>query len=143
MASACWILFGGLGMRTRRGFGSLELKEGQSPDLRRIAALVTQQPKFSGGMYSLLGARIFVGSEAASAKKAWQEAVEQYRDIKLKRKLPTHTNSRLASPVITKAVQDKGRWKPLILVLANSKSGLAEAYASELRSAPYKELRGT
>lgn len=71
-----WVLYGGLGARTRRGCGSLA-----SPDIRRVDIeefSTTKTPRIS----ALRGARYVIGSPGDSAIEAWRKAVEVYRDFR-------------------------------------------------------------
>lgn len=69
-----WIFFGGIGSRTRRGCGSLELLEGE-----------IQLPEVAGKGGKLLTAlpqSYLLGAPQKDAVSAWAEAVALYRDFR-------------------------------------------------------------
>jgi CRISPR-associated protein Cmr1 len=73
MAVNAWVMFGGIGARTRRGCGSLEAVTPSiklSPVKRQNANLLT-----------LASDRYFVGKLQKDPVRAWKEAVEMYRDF--------------------------------------------------------------
>lgn len=72
-----WVLFGGIGSRTRRGCGSLELVEGEAtaPQPRELQEKLAR-------MLTTLPGRYYVGSAQKDAVAAWTEAVAVYRDFR-------------------------------------------------------------
>lgn len=69
-----WVLFGGIGSRTRRGCGSLAFVD-QSANM--------PQPKAkSQKLLTTLAASYFVGQANKDPEVAWSEAVKRYRDFR-------------------------------------------------------------
>ena len=69
-----WVMFGGIGARTRRGCGSLRVTDGVLPSLTfsdRGAQMLTTLP----GSY-------FLGKPESDPVRAWAEAVGVYRDFR-------------------------------------------------------------
>jgi CRISPR-associated protein Cmr1 len=69
-----WVMFGGIGARTRRGCGSLQLAEGEADKPKSP----TRSPK----LLTTLPAIYFVGNPQRDAVRAWMEAVTVYRDFR-------------------------------------------------------------
>ncbi|WP_197050733.1 type III-B CRISPR module RAMP protein Cmr1 [Deinococcus sp. YIM 77859] len=69
-----WVLFGGIGARTRRGCGSLELvgTEAQFP----------RHHKKAGKLLTALPGHYFIGKPQRNPVQAWAEAVAVYRDFR-------------------------------------------------------------
>ena len=65
-ALRAWLAFGGLGGRTRRGCGAVHCKT------------LTEK----AGPLPSVPARVFVGKETSTAKDAWMDAVQAYRDFR-------------------------------------------------------------
>lgn len=72
-AVSAWITFGGIGARTRRGCGSLEV----IPEL----SLQGIQRKFEN-LLTLIPNQYFIGEVQRDSIRAWKEAVELYRDFR-------------------------------------------------------------
>jgi CRISPR-associated protein Cmr1 len=69
-----WVMFGGIGSRTRRGCGSLQVVD---DDARKLNA-----PTESPNMLTTLPASYFVGRPQHDALRAWADAVAVYRDFR-------------------------------------------------------------
>lgn len=73
-AVSAWVKFGGIGARTRRGCGSLELVEERpvpTESQRRYASLITLAP-----------VTCLIGESGLNSVVAWKEAVELYREFR-------------------------------------------------------------
>lgn len=73
-AVSAWVKFGGIGARTRRGCGSLELVEEcpvPAESQRRYASLITLAP-----------VTCLIGKSGSNSVAAWKEAVELYREFR-------------------------------------------------------------
>ena len=79
-----WVLFGGLGARTRRGCGALYCKE-LSPrsieELQKLSASFQAQHVETSSS-SLMPARFFVGTKEEAPSKAWEKAVKVYQSFR-------------------------------------------------------------
>lgn len=90
-ALAAWLLFGGIGARTRRGFGSLKWTGfdavaaliGLGGEKGKWDRLTDEQRKefLKSGFTSLIGARLFL-KDAASPNAAWHDAIGTFRDFR-------------------------------------------------------------
>lgn len=90
-ALAAWLLFGGIGARTRRGFGSLKWTGfdavaaliGLGDEKGKWDRLTDEQRKefLKSGFTSLIGARLFL-KDAASPNAAWHDAIGTFRDFR-------------------------------------------------------------
>jgi CRISPR-associated protein Cmr1 len=67
-----WITFGGVGARTRRGCGSLEMTQ---------VTAVTRVQRQRQSLLTLAPAQYFVGRNQQNPVRAWKDAVEIYRDF--------------------------------------------------------------
>jgi CRISPR-associated protein Cmr1 len=77
-ALTLWATFGGLGMRTRRGFGAFQPVSGVcdwQTILRPLLKLEAQETKVA----TLAGARLYLGPPSQYPLQAWKEAVEVVR----------------------------------------------------------------
>ncbi|MCW5942892.1 MAG: type III-B CRISPR module RAMP protein Cmr1 [Fimbriimonadaceae bacterium] len=80
-ALAAWLLFGGIGARTRRGFGALRW-EGFGAQAHLTGLAGPQNPNFLvSGFTSLVGAWLFLKS-AQDSNRAWHQAIETLRDFR-------------------------------------------------------------
>jgi CRISPR-associated protein Cmr1 len=90
-AFGCWVMFGGIGSRTRRGFGALQMvpadKSHPSTELcSNVSHLLGSLPKpvvkveFPSGFTSLHGGSVFVSKvPCENVMKAWTDSVEVLR----------------------------------------------------------------
>jgi len=90
-AFGCWVMFGGIGSRTRRGFGSIQMvpADKSHPNAvlcSNVSHLLGSLPKpvvkvdFPSGFTSLQGGSVFVSKvPCESAMKAWTDSVEVLR----------------------------------------------------------------
>lgn len=69
-----WVMFGGIGSRTRRGCGSLAFM--------RVASEKVAYQKGRSEMLTTLPANYFVGQSQRDAVTAWSKAVAAYRDFR-------------------------------------------------------------
>jgi CRISPR-associated protein Cmr1 len=74
-ALAAWILYGGLGARTRRGCGSIAADQPRALDLSWIASTDSAKRKWT----TLVGAKYVLGKITSDPIEAWREAVELYQ----------------------------------------------------------------
>lgn len=80
-ALAAWLLFGGIGARTRRGFGALTWT-GFDAQAHLGGLADTLNPAFVvSGFTSLVGARLFLKG-STNANPAWHEAIGTLRDFR-------------------------------------------------------------
>jgi CRISPR-associated protein Cmr1 len=70
-----WILYGGLGARTRRGCGSIAADQPRALDLSWIASTDSAKCKWT----TLVGAKYVLGKITSDPIEAWREAVELYQ----------------------------------------------------------------
>jgi CRISPR-associated protein Cmr1 len=80
LAAQLWLLFGGVGARTRRGFGVLTW-DGLTPNWEAIRGLI----KPGGPSYPLSvlrGAQLFVHDKKADALSAWAASLKPYADFR-------------------------------------------------------------
>ncbi|RRD48785.1 type III-B CRISPR module RAMP protein Cmr1 [Arachnia propionica] len=96
-AIRAWTLLGGVGRRTRRGFGSLR----QYHEERALFGLPEDAPHTH--RYSMLPATWLVGPAQASSEKAWFWILDKFKAQERRGPKP---RGRLASPVVVKAVAD-------------------------------------
>lgn len=83
IALAAWLTYGGIGMRTRRGFGALEVLEmtAGKTDGRPLLTGMLQRGRVGtagivkSGFTSLKGARVLLRGETSSAEAAWLASV--------------------------------------------------------------------
>lgn len=75
-AIAAWVRYGGIGARTRRGCGSLELVSSEPLPLKAGSAPNTSNIPL------LPGARLVIGNPTSDPLQAWRQAVEIYRDFR-------------------------------------------------------------
>ncbi|GIW24902.1 type III-B CRISPR module RAMP protein Cmr1 [Meiothermus sp.] len=80
LAVAMWVQFGGIGARTRRGCGSLELIEGSLPRLQDVLKPVVVHRENS--LLTRAPIVCLVGTPKESAIKAWKHAVETYKKFR-------------------------------------------------------------
>lgn len=73
-AVSAWVKFGGIGARTRRGCGSIELvgDELNSTETRRL----------HNNLLTLAPLKVFVGESNSDAVAAWKESVELYKEFR-------------------------------------------------------------
>lgn len=76
-----WILFGGVGGRTRRGLGALEPMDDVAKQLANLALFRLEASGKSSDVASLFGARM-LGRGSATANSAWLEAIGWLRDFR-------------------------------------------------------------
>jgi CRISPR-associated protein Cmr1 len=75
-ALVAWILYGGLGARTRRGCGSIAANQPRALDLSWIALTDSARREWT----TLVGAKYVLGEKVTSDPvEAWREAVELYQ----------------------------------------------------------------
>jgi CRISPR-associated protein Cmr1 len=74
-ALAAWILYGGLGARTRRGCGSIAADQPRALDLSWIASTDSAKRKWT----TLVGAKYVLGKITSDPIEAWRKAVELYQ----------------------------------------------------------------
>jgi CRISPR-associated protein Cmr1 len=75
---AAWIKYGGIGARTRRGCGSLNVSESLFPyDLHQVDVSSNEQTV-------LPGSRMVLGPEQSDPIRAWSHAVETYKSFRQK-----------------------------------------------------------
>ena len=96
-AILAWSLLGGVGRRTRRGFGSLR----QYRESRTLFGL--PEDARHTHRYSMLPASWLVGPSHTSCEKAWFWILDKFKAQERKGPKP---RGRLASPVVVKAVAD-------------------------------------
>ncbi|MDO5067807.1 MAG: type III-B CRISPR module RAMP protein Cmr1 [Propionibacteriaceae bacterium] len=102
-AIRAWSLLGGVGRRTRRGFGSLR----QYHETRALFG--NPDDARHNHRYSLLPSTWLVGPRQSSAEKAWFWMLEKFKAQERKGHKP---RGRLASPVVVKAVADPSAATP-------------------------------
>lgn len=73
-ALQAWIFYGGIGSRTRRGCGSLQLLDGEVKPPKPVSK--------GAKLLSTLPQTYFLGKPQNDAVKAWAEAVALYRDFR-------------------------------------------------------------
>lgn len=88
-ALAAWVMFGGIGARTRRGCGSLDLVAGAdgadgTDDIQALtlSLAVNGSAKKPDQLLTILPCRYFVGRSFKNASAAWCEAVEIYQTFR-------------------------------------------------------------
>lgn len=91
-----WSLLGGVGRRTRRGFGSLR-------QYHESRGLFGFPKKTKTHKYSLLPTTWLVGPKSSSAKEAWFWILDKF---KAPERYGPKPRGRMASPVVVKAVAD-------------------------------------
>ncbi len=84
-----WVAFGGIGARTRRGCGSLEMTS--EPSLQPV------QRQFDN-LLTLIPGQYFVGQAQQNPTRAWKEAVELYRDFHQKENFARNEGSERNRP---------------------------------------------
>ncbi len=70
-----WVMFGGVGARTRRGCGAFVVETCSIQEIMQPISVEEAQE---------VGCRLVMRQETGSAKKAWEEAVERLRDFRQK-----------------------------------------------------------
>lgn len=95
-ALKAWLLFGGIGGRSRRGAGSVWWKEGlDRPETVEdyIAAWQSLIPRRSSAPWpSLKGSVMLVGPSKPSADAAWKEGLDGMRDVRASRQADVRPN---------------------------------------------------
>lgn len=86
-AFRAWILFGGLGSRTRRGCGSLRCAEFAPKDHNHLISILRDYVRDRSSeqkwpKWPTLANAILVGSEKKEANSAWEDAVALLRDFR-------------------------------------------------------------
>jgi len=77
----CWLNFGGVGGRTRRGVGACHTKH---PDFQLfVGDNVLRYPVVSG-------TSIYLGAPAGDSMRAWNQVVSQYQSFRQKQRGPMH-----------------------------------------------------
>lgn len=70
-----WLLFGGVGARTRRGCGSLYCSDGFKPGLGDHGQyVVSVEPRAGSRIPMLTNARLYQGNDSKDVMKAWEES---------------------------------------------------------------------
>jgi len=77
-ALTAWILYGGLGARTRRGCGSIAANQTRALDLSGIASTDSVKREWT----TLVGARYVLGKQTPDPIHAWHEAVKLYQQFR-------------------------------------------------------------
>lgn len=77
-ALTAWILYGGLGARTRRGCGSIAANQPRVLDLSWITSTDSAKRKWT----TLVGAEYVLGKITSDPIEAWREAVELYQQFR-------------------------------------------------------------
>jgi CRISPR type III-B/RAMP module RAMP protein Cmr1 len=125
-----WSLLGGYGCRSRRGCGSLMLRE-HPATLDEVRGYV--QKGVARDTTVLSGALALLGPSFDDAMKAWSAALAAYRDFRkgedpdgtyardmkqaAKRLLNPSSGDRMTSPVITKPLPVGGSFRSMLLVM--------------------------
>lgn len=78
-AVAFWLKLGGIGARTRRGCGSLEIVEDSLPQNTKLESLLGRK---ANSLLTTIPIVCFVGEEKESPIQAWKEAVEVYKEFR-------------------------------------------------------------
>lgn len=83
-AIRAWILFGGLGSRTRRGCGAIRCQEFDLKDRGQLTSVLQAflRDPSPGRKWPTLAGAILVGPENGKAVEAWKAAVELLRDFR-------------------------------------------------------------
>lgn len=79
LAVALWVKLGGIGARTRRGCGSLEIVESSLP---RSEVPQLSLDRKAGRLLTTVPTVCFLGQEQDDGIRAWKEAVELYREFR-------------------------------------------------------------
>jgi CRISPR-associated protein Cmr1 len=79
LAVAMWLKFGGIGARTRRGCGSLEIVEGTFAQNARLESAMGSR---ANSLLTTAQIVCFVGEEKESPIRAWKDAVEVYKEFR-------------------------------------------------------------
>lgn len=79
LAVAMWVKFGGIGARTRRGCGSLEIVGGSRPQNEATNSALDRR---ADGLLTTAPIVCLVGKEKESSIQAWKEAVEIYKEFR-------------------------------------------------------------
>lgn len=83
-ALRAWILFGGLGSRTRRGCGAIHCEKFAPKDRNELISLLQRflRDQSPGREWPTLAEAILIGREKEKANEAWADAVALLRDFR-------------------------------------------------------------